>query len=299
MRATYQVFGHQVALFLKFIGDTPMLKAIDNSLDGKYDGEEWVKKWEWQSIPLPDDEIQKAALCRFVLIKSAEDNGFAINLGEHLVADTAFQAMIDAVKDNFLLPYYQFLDERLDDGGEMIYLLQKFKVRCEAFDRKALFEAYVTDTPRGEANLDSALRKFLFDQGVDYPFSTPRSASGRADVVAQLGSEDPHPLEVKIFNPDGGYDKAYIAKGFGQAFRYADDYNQAFGYLVVFNVCDKELVFQTADDMKSPQRVVVGDKTVFLISIRVFPDVSASEKGKMQPYIIKDTDLTKDVKGVS
>jgi hypothetical protein len=296
MRASFQVFSHQVALFLKFVGDAPMLKAIDSSLDGEYDGDEWVKKWEGQSIPMPDDEIQKAALCRFVLRKSAEDGNFAVNLGQNLAVDTAYQAMIDAVKDNFLLPYYQFLDERLDDGGEMIYLLQ---ARCEAFDRKVLFDTYTADTAHGEANLDSALRKFLFDQGVDYPFSTPRSASGRADVVAQLGSEDPQPLEVKLFNPDGGYDRAYIAKGFGQAFRYADDYNQAFGYLVVFNVCDKELVFQTADDMKSPQRVVVGDKTVFLISIRVFLDVSASEKGKMQPYIIKDTDLTRDVKGVS
>ncbi len=179
MRATFRLFSHQVVLFMKFVNETPVLKAIDGALDGKFDGEQWVTQWEQHNIPMPSDEVQKAALCRFVLRKSAIDDDFAVTLGHELAAGAReFQVMVDAVKDTCFLPYYQFLDERLDDGGEMIYLLQKFKARCEAFDRRELYEAYTADTAHGEAYLDSTLRRFLFDQGVDYPFSTPRSASG-------------------------------------------------------------------------------------------------------------------------
>jgi len=60
------------------------------------------------------------------------------------------------------------------------------------------------------------LRRFLFEQGIDYPFSQPRSASGQSDVVAMVDEDDPLICEVKLYNGRNS-SKRYVAKGVQQA----------------------------------------------------------------------------------
>ena len=94
-----------------------------------------------------------------------------------------------------------FLHDRIDDGGNVLFLIERFKLKTEWFRRKELYLLYQEDTSVGEASLDQELRASLFDGGIDYPFSQPSSPSGKADIIALLDSDDPLVLEVKVFDP--------------------------------------------------------------------------------------------------
>ena len=80
----------------------------------------------------------------------------------------------------------------------LLYLIIKAKAYSEWYKKEELFNVYNSDTPRGEYNLDKKLREFLFESGIDYPYSTPRSPEGEADIIAVI-KERPIPLELKIF----------------------------------------------------------------------------------------------------
>ncbi len=99
-------------------------------------------------------------------------------------------------------PLVNFLHDQIDDGGNVLYLIERFKLKSEWFRRKELYTLYTGHTSVGEASLDQELRASLFEGGVDYPFSQPSSPSGEADIVALLGSDDPLVLEVKVFDPN-------------------------------------------------------------------------------------------------
>ena len=124
------------------------------------------------------------------------------------------------------------------------------------------------------------LREALFEGGVDFPFSQPISPSGRADVVSLDDSDDPLVLEVKVFDPDRSKDKGSLRQGFHQVLRYANDYQQNVGYLVVFNCSDNQLVWPSEDSTGRdvPSRVVHDGKTLFLIAIDIGADRESASK---------------------
>jgi len=107
-----------------------------------------------------------------------------------------------------------------------------------------------------------------------------------------LDAEFPLVLEIKIFDLDKGYDRAYIRKGFRQAYDYANDYNQAIGYLFVFKTCGRDLLLNLTDSTV-PQRIVLGNKTIFIIQADIYqhPTTSSGRK-KLEPYVIEEGYLT-------
>ena len=174
------------------------------------------------------------------------------------------------------------MHDRIDEAGNVLYIIERFKQKVEWFQRAELYRQYVENTAIGEANLDQALREGLFDGGVDYPFSQPVSPSGRADVVAQLGSDDPLVLEVKVFDPERGKNNSHLRQGFQQILRYAEDYNQSLGYLIIFNCADQQLVFSSEEtaELEIPYRFPYSGKTFFIITIDVHPKVLSASKEK-------------------
>lgn len=140
--------------------------------------------------------------------------------------------------------------------------------------------------------MDQALRQYLFDQGIDYPFSTPLSPSGRADVVAGLQAPEPIIIEVKIFDPDGGRDGSYIRRGFRQIYDYLSDYNKTVGYLVIFSVSGRSLQFKLTSS-EYPQRIEFNNRVIYLVVIDIFPhEEPASKRGPLEPYVIEENYLT-------
>ncbi len=78
-------------------------------------------------------------------------------------------------------------------------------------------------------------------------------------------------LEIKLFEPDAGKDRSYVRQGFAQAARYANDYGEPAGYLVVFNLTPRSLIFASDHPDRWPASIAVGDRTVFCIVVNANP----------------------------
>ena len=203
--------------------------------------------------------------------------------------------MLGDLNDTVLNPLVNYLDDRIDDTGNLLYLLQRFKLKAEWFRQHELQQMYLDDTASGEAHLDRVLREALFDGGVDFPFSQPDSPSGRADVVSLDDPEDPLVLEAKVFDPDRGKGKSHLRQGFHQVLRYANDYQQSVGYLVAFNCSGNQLVWPSEDSAEGefPPRIVHDGKTFFLIAIDIGIDrESASKERPSGRAVISRSELT-------
>jgi hypothetical protein len=185
----------------------------------------------------------------------------------------------------FFLPIAEYFKEKIVTIDSFQYLLIRYKLQAEWFEKENLFSLYSEETTKGESVLDMSLREYLFNQGIDFPFSKPSSPSGEADVVS-IVKQKPISLEVKIFDNDGRT-QAHIRQGVTQAFRYAQDYGESSAYLVVFNVSDRELLFKLSSS-DVPQRIVIGDKTIYIFVVNLFSFKETASKRKIEPAIIDE-----------
>ena len=203
-----------------------------------------------------------------------------------------FETTKDRVIEIYISPILNYLHDTLDESSSVVYLLEKYKKRAEWFTKDILFKNYKEAKKSYEQIFEDDLRMFLFDQGIDYPFSTPASASGRADIVSNIESDDPMVLEIKIYDEEKGYKKNRILDGFKQIVRYANDYHKSIGYLVIFNVSNKEIIFDlTSSETTFPPYLNFNYKTFYFITINIYPFVSASISGKTEKILITEKDL--------
>ena len=209
-----------------------------------------------------------------------------------------FDSQKTNILEQYISPIINYLHDTLDRSNSIIYLLEKYKKRTEWFTRKNLFYTYKTADKNYEQILEDDLRLFLFDQGIDYPFSTPASPSGRVDIVGQIETNDPLIVEIKIFDEEKGYGKDRIKKGFTQVVNYVNDYNKDSGYLVIFNMSDIEINFTMSEnDNFFPVSTVHNNKTFYFIVINCAVGESASKKGILKTVEIsmnelRQTDIT-------
>lgn len=277
--------------------ETPTIQNIVNVLEAATDTsfEEWKKtSIGWQNISFPRSEKERAKLC-YLLSKecalSDDPATTALNYAHNISSAKAYDDILAKFTEMFVDPIVNYIHDNLDNGGSLLYVLEKYKHKAEWFDKRYLFDLYKNDEARGEANLDKHMREYLHDQGIDYPFSSPQSPSGKADIVAGLGTLEPLVLENKIFDLNKGYDRGYIKKGLRQVFDYSNDYNQPIGYVVIFNMTEKNIVIETKNK-DWPPRLIYGNKTFFFITIDLFlHELPTSKRGKIEPYIITEQEL--------
>lgn len=191
----------------------------------------------------------------------------------------------------FLEPFYEYLDEQLDDQKAILALLRRYKLKCEWFKRDELHKQWSDNTQRGEKHLAMHLYEYLHDQGMDFTIE-PSSVSGKADLVAAQNTDDPLIADTKVFNPAKGQGKSYIVKGFAQVYRYTVDFNEPFGYLIVYLTGEDDLRFALNHTSMSTPFVVHNNKTIFLLTIDICPhEKSASKRGALQPVEITEADM--------
>jgi hypothetical protein len=140
------------------------------------------------------------------------------------------------------------------------------------------------------------MQRFLFDQGVEV-ISKARSASGEADAVANLDSDDALVVEMKLY--DGASNSvSYLRKGFNQAVQYAHDYNKTAAHLVVVNLSGNNLQFESDEDSAMwPPRLHASGVTIYVVTIRSLPMKSASLRGNEKTPLISRRDLVLDTPG--
>jgi hypothetical protein len=191
--------------------------------------------------------------------------------------------------DHYVEFLYDFIDEHIDDQRALLALLERYKHRCEWFERDRLYGIWRDDSRRGERKLAEDLYAYLYDQGVEFTIE-PYSVSGEADLVATQTEEEPLIADAKIFNPEKSKGRSYIADGFHQVYTYTQDHNQPFGYLVIFNAVEDKLNFALSDVAQSTPYVTHNGKTIFFLEVDIYPyEKSASQRGKLKTH-----EITKD-----
>lgn len=284
-KSDWTTFEQSVRYTLDWISEVPALKAITDSI-GRSHPDVDVSEW-WSTvntrhaIPNLPSEAARAKVVLYGLHEIAYTEGVDFRQLLHpLTREGNYDASIRTFCSQWVEPVVELLQERLSAESDILYLLERYRRGVNWFDREALYKQYESDTTRGEAVYDTDLRRFLFEQGVDFPFSQPEGPSGKADVVAQVDDDHPLALEVKLYDGDR-YSVSYLAKGVGQALRYAEDYDRTDAYLVVFNLATHKLDFPTDDPEAGwPPRLEVAGVTLFLVEVQAVPLPSASRSGK-------------------
>ena len=195
------------------------------------------------------------------------------------------------LSERVLRPLFDYLSERVGEESSILYVLERYVHLVEWFDRKDLHEQAMRDPRKAEEVYDAHLRRFLFAENINMPFSQAKSASGESDVLTDLDTDDPLVCEVKLFDSSRG--KRHLASGVHQAISYASDYGKQVAYLVIINLSGKPLSLPSDDDAKLwPPRITVAGTRVYLIAVRALPPVaSASKLGKPAPVTITRDDL--------
>jgi hypothetical protein len=296
-KTDYQAYDNELELMLKWMRDQPYIRALLDEVEtAEIDAAEWTAEFlARHSLIFPDAEAKRAKVCLY-LADHGDGNHIRVISGE-----SHYNSQIRDFTEIIIDPLVSYLEDRIEEGSAVLGLLLRYQRWVEWFRRAELYGLYDADTGHSENHLDTHLREYLLTNGIDFPFSQPESPSGKADIVAGLGTADPLALEVKLFLPADGKNDAYIRQGFAQAYRYASDYGLAAGYLVVFNLTDVPLVFETTTKRPdSPPLILVGDKTIFLISVWTHPDVpTASRRKSLDRHVIDEAYLLEGIKDSS
>lgn len=266
--------------FWVFFDESWLLAALARELLAKVpDYEDTINRIDHREILFGGNEAESAAMGYGVLRKFAEqDDPYAL-LRFATPGDS--DHVLDRFRAHYLEPFYEYLDEHLDDRQYVLYSLLRYKQACEWFRRKALYDLAGSDTRHGEHLLAFNLYEYLHERGLEFSIE-PASASGEADMVSiQEGSREPLIAEAKIFNPDASKGKSYLIRGFHQVHRYTCDYNQAIGYLIIFNTSNRPLRFLLSAVPDVVPRVVYNHKTIFLLEIDLFPHAEPASKRKL------------------
>jgi hypothetical protein len=151
------------------------------------------------------------------------------------------------------------------------------------------------DSRRAEKLLALDLYEYLHDQGINFMIE-PSSLQGEIDLIAAQGSNDPLLADTKIFDATSR-GKPYIRKGFNQIYTYTQQYNEPFGYLIIFKTVETDLRFVLSVTGNVPM-VMHNHKTLFLITIDIFPNPKpVSQRNPIEAVEITEEELVKTISG--
>jgi hypothetical protein len=233
-----------------------------------------------------------AAVCLGVLRRFTE-KGDSRDARRYIVPQrgTSYADFLSEFSEFYLDPFYEYLDERLDNPKFILGQLIRFKHLCEWFRRDDLFKLWENNQQSGEKALAKKLYEFLFIEGVHIHIE-PSSISGEADMVSSQEGEERLIADVKIFNPDKSKSARYIIQGFRQVWQYAADYNSAMGYLLIFNTSNKQLRFAVSGTADPIPHITLNHKTIFFLTIDLFPhETSASKRPQAEVVEVTEKDL--------
>lgn len=296
-RAPHIQFGHQLKYLLNNLNSNIQINGILKEITEQYPYEDdklenLIKQiYRGEGVSYENEIHQASFVYQFLTYFIRKNDSYDIHNLTFFHYGNGQETM-NGIIENYISPVIYVLHDRLDKSNSTIYLLEKYKKRTEWFTKKGLFEQYSSATKNYEQLLEDDLRLFLFDQGIEYPFSTPTSASGRADIIGEIETDDPLVIEIKIFDREKSYGKDRIKDGFTQIVNYANDFNKDVGYLVIYNMDKAEINFNFSEQNRIfPPRVIFNNKTFYFVVIKSGNHKSASKSGKIEGIEITEKEL--------
>lgn len=297
-RASWEQFGHQLKYLLQNIEGNKLIKGLIHEaiIEYPYDKTKIGEVVDDLRDIQFKNQTDHASFCYQLMHFLIESVGHYDFHQLTIFQSGSFEENKEEVISQTITPIFYYLHDKLDKSNSTIYLLEKYKRRTEWFTKLDLLSRYQSATKSYEQILEDDLRMFLFDQGIDYPFSTPKSTSGRADIIGAIDTSDPIVLEIKIVDKKRGYGKGRIKEGFTQILKYANDYNKDIGYLVIYNLDSSEINcnFSEQNDVFPPV-FNFNNKTFFFIVINLAQLESASNLGTLQSIEITEADLLNNI----
>jgi hypothetical protein len=293
--------GYDKALKLtrQFIASDPLLVGLlaeAARAEPELDVKGWVDEvaqpgGAWGAGPdWPHETEAGQATLIWALVQGLADDVVLTSVGR-LVGERSVNDAVRRFTEMYIAPMFDFLIEQVGEQSSVLHALDRYVRAVEWFHRDDLLARYVADTQHGEAIYDLDLREFLFNQGIDMPFSQARSPSGDSDALSQLDTDDPLVCELKLF--DGmSKDKQHVASGLHQAHQYAIDYGKTDAHLVIMNLSGRPLELPAdGDDAHWPRYLDVAGVRIFLVPVRGKRLASASKLGKPEPVVFTRSDL--------
>ena len=248
---------------------------IDNIIDRIFNKEDCYGETE-----------EESAAIGYNVLRRLENTDQIFDLGWTYRQTGKNRESIEAIKEIFMEPFYEYVDEKLDDQQAMLTLLRRYKHRCEWFHRKRLGDL-IQDQRAAEKLLALDLYSYLYDQGIDFSIE-PCSITGEIDLISAQNTKDPLLADTKIFDGDSR-GKTYIRKGVNQIYTYCQQYNEPFGYLIIYKITEKDLCFSLKFSRNIPL-IIHNHKTIFLITI----DIYSHNKPVSQRPPIKAIEITEE-----
>jgi hypothetical protein len=284
-------FKDDFIFFWSKIEQEPYLLGILEETTAKYhletnDLEQWFKQYSRDTTIYQNDKHKLSYfiyLCRYFFSKKDIPTNYGIFGGK------TFKDSNQSFLDRMITPIVNYLHDCLDEVNNILYFIEKYKLRTEWFCKDILKEKYRNAANKQyEQVFEDDIRLYLFDQGIKYPFSTPKSASGRADVVSLIDTDDPLVMEIKVLDSEKNYKKDRIIIGFTQIVKYSNDYHKKVGYLVVFNLDNVEIEIENKEtENRFPNRIIFNGKTYYIIIVNLNYDVSASKQKTLNSQSLK------------
>jgi hypothetical protein len=295
--ADYQIFHSVVVQTFQYLREQPVVRGILDDLERRApsadaDGERIFNG----ELVTGYTETEHIALCHAVLKRAVASGGESeIEVGLRIGDVGEYQKGAEVFTEMFIEPLFDYIDEQIDDRRTVLGLLRKYKHHVEWFTRDALLQKYQADTQRGEKVLARDLYAYLHDQGLDFSIEAS-SASGDADLVSAQTGDDRLVADAKIFDPNGSKGIAYLCRGFTQVYQYTQDYNDPFGYLVVFKTCREDLAVNTVNQESAIPYFTHNNKTIFVVVIDLCDHPEpASKRGQLKTYTLLKTQLVQTI----
>jgi len=286
--------------FWLFFDRQPVYVGIMNLLLTQYPEINSITERIFHGEGLLGDSEEEAAAIGYAFLRKLSNQAYVVKIYQFVplyAQNVSSRNIPTIIRSIFLQPFYDYVDEQLNDQTIVLNLLIRYKHRSEWFHADHLRTLMNNNTRKSENQLALNLYSYLHDQGLDFSIE-PSSISGEIDIIAAQSTEDPLLADAKIFD-GGSRGKNYIRKAFNQIYTYTQQYNEPFGYLVIFKATDKDLCFSLSSKSSSIPVVTYNHKSIFLLTIDIHKNPKpVSQRKPLRVLTITEEELIKPVEEI-
>ena len=280
-------FSQAVVQFRTFLNNEPALKASIDSLKAQYPS---IQQDAGNFYNRPDQSLLKAEFAEhacfcYDLLTTITTNQKPIfgPLVSPFQPGKTNEENLELFKAMFIFPIVDYLKESLESGMITAHVLNRYKQRCEWFERENLNKIATEDSKAAERRLGLNFTNFLFDSGKEFVIE-PESADGWLDVLVSKEFV----ADAKVFRDDISKIKAAIQ----QVYKYATNHGQTTAYIVVYEVGDRHLNINFAKNEDGIPFLLYSGRTIFILTIDVLlPRPTASKAGKPKAATLEEKDV--------